>query len=151
MQNEIDGTGFHDGCAARRERVAVLGLVCYAPEPSGASDRPRPGRPCHFGAGQADQSLERDARPIYVTRAAQHSAVSADAAHSEPYSVFRRETPAAASKYKKLVINFAHRWTKRNGDALRALSGMLALSRSCGSAQFAAQLGRHRPRGTRRL
>ena len=104
-----------------------------------------------LGLGQADQSLERDARPIKSRAQQKYSAASADAAHGEPYNEFRRETPVAASKYKKLVINFAHRWTKRNGDALRALSGMLALSRSCGSAQFAAQLGRHRPRGTRRL
>ena len=141
MQNEIDGTGFHDGCAARRERVAVLGLVCYAPEPSGASEWPRPGRPCQLG-GQADQSLERNARPIKQRALHKYTTVSADAAHVEPYNEFRRETPVAASKYKKLVINFwlcAHRWT---GNALLALFGMLALSRSCGSAQFAARLGR---------
>ena len=120
--------------------MAVLGLVCYARELSVACDGRALSGPASLGLGKADQSLERNAQPIYVTRAAQHWAVSADAAHSEPYSVFRRETPAAASKYKKLVINFAHRWTKRNGDALRALSGMLELSPSCGSARFAAHL-----------
>ena len=100
MQNEIDGTGFHDGCAARRERVAVLGLVCYAPEPSGASEWPRPGRPCQLG-GQADQSLERNARPIKQRALHKYTTVSADAAYVEPYNEFRRETPVAASKIQK--------------------------------------------------
>ena len=152
MQNEIDGTGFHDGCAARRERVAVLGLVCYAPEPSGASEWPRPGRPCQLGAGQADQSLERNARPIKQRALHKYTTVSADAAYVEPYNEFWRETPAAASQNTKSVINSwpyaTHRWT---GRALAARFGMLALSRSCGSAQFAARLGRRWPRGTRRL
>ena len=76
--------------------VKVLGLVCYARELSVACDGRALSGPASLGLGKADQSLERNAQPIYVTRAAQHWAVSADAAHSEPYSVFRRETPAAA-------------------------------------------------------
>ena len=129
------------GSRTRVLRPGTLGRVQMAAFSGAAS----------LGLGQADQSLERDARPIKSRAQQKYSAASADAAHGEPYNEFRRETPVAASKYKKLVINFwlcAHRWT---GNALLALFGMLALSRSCGSAQFAARLGHRWPRGTRRL
>ena len=137
--------------------VKVLGLVCYARELSVSWEWPRLA---------ALPALGCEGRPVSGTRRAaiksraqqKYSAVSADAAHCEPYAKFRRETPVAASKIQKagdrlLSLRDAatHRWMRHPGRALRVHSGMLALSRSCGSAQFAAQLGRRRPRGTRRL